>query len=124
MCNLHGIQKICDTLSEHPSWTLAHLAAHFALYDSFNDERINSHLNSSDPTTGISPLQVAIKTNNCKTVQMLVSQKCSLEHLDHSGNSVFHYAASTTKEIISVSESIDCDCQLNNALYHKPSQEL
>lgn len=102
MWNVQGLQKICDTLAEHPSWTLGHLAAEFALYDSFNDERINSHLNSSDPSTGMSPLQVAVLTKNLKLVQMLVAANCSLEHLDHAGNSVFHYAASTNKDIILV----------------------
>lgn len=103
MANLQGLQKICDTLSEHPSWTLAHLAAHFSLYDSFNNATINSHLNSSDPSTGMSPLQVAVSTQNVKTVQLLVTAKCSLEHLDQNGNSVFHYAASTNKDVICVS---------------------
>nr|CAI5840327.1 unnamed protein product [Callosobruchus analis] len=100
MCNVHGLQKICDILTEHPSWTLAHLAAHFGLHDSFSNSRVNCYLNSSDPETGMSPLQVAISTHNLKTVQILVLANCSLEHLDHEANSVFHYAASTTKEII------------------------
>ncbi|CAH1987400.1 unnamed protein product [Acanthoscelides obtectus] len=100
MCNVHGLQKLCDILTEHPSWTLAHLAAHFGLHDSFNDPRVNCYLNSSEPETGMSPLQVAISTQNLKTVQMLVAASCSLEHLDNEANSVFHYAASTTKEII------------------------
>ncbi|CAH1987398.1 unnamed protein product [Acanthoscelides obtectus] len=102
MCNVHGLQKLCDILTEHPSWTLAHLAAHFGLHDSFNDPRVNCYLNSSEPETGMSPLQVAISTQNLKTVQMLVAASCSLEHLDNEANSVFHYAASTTKEIIGV----------------------
>ncbi|XP_023312464.1 85/88 kDa calcium-independent phospholipase A2 isoform X3 [Anoplophora glabripennis] len=102
MCNIHGLQKICDTLSEHPSWSLAHLAAYFALYDSFNNPKINCFLNSTDVDTGMSPLQVAITTQNLKTIQIMVSANCSLEHLDYEANSVFHYAASTTKEIISV----------------------
>ncbi|KAF5307036.1 hypothetical protein FQR65_LT07179 [Abscondita terminalis] len=101
-CNLNGIQRVCDVLTEHPTWTLAHLAAHFALYDCFNNAKINSFLNSSDEATGISPLQVAIQTNNFKTVQMLIAAKCSLEHLDYNANSVFHYASNTTKDIISV----------------------
>ncbi|KAK5642233.1 hypothetical protein RI129_008400 [Pyrocoelia pectoralis] len=101
LCNLNGIQRVCDTLTENPTWTLAHLAAYFSLYDCFNNSKINSFLNSSDEATGISPLQVAIKTNNFKTVQMLINAKCSLEHLDYNANSVFHYAANTTKEIIS-----------------------
>lgn len=100
MCNVNGLQKICDVLNEHPSWTLAHLAAYFALYDSFSNPKINCFLNSSDQERGISPLQVAITTHNLKTVQMLVAANCSLEHLDHDNNSVFHYASSTTKDII------------------------
>jgi ankyrin repeat protein len=61
-----------------------------------------SHLNSPDMTTGVSPLQVAIKMGNLRTVQVLLSVNASLEHLDNEANSVFHYAANTTKEIILV----------------------
>lgn len=102
MCSVHGLQKICDVLIKNPNWTLAHIAAHFSLYDSFNNPKINTFLNSTDEDSGMSPLQVAILSKNLKTVQMLVDAKCSLEHLDHNNNSVFHYAASTTKEIIYV----------------------
>ncbi|KAI4470260.1 calcium-independent phospholipase a2 [Holotrichia oblita] len=101
MANIQGLQKVCDILAEHPSWTLAHLAAHFALYDCFNNAMINSYLNSSDIATGMSPLQVAVTTGNLKTVLTLLTAKCSLEHLDHNANSVFHHAATTNKEIIS-----------------------
>lgn len=57
MCHLQGIQKICDALTEHPSWTLAHLAAYFGCHETFTNHLINSHLNTSDET-GMSPLQV------------------------------------------------------------------
>ena len=50
--------------------------------------------------TGISPLQVAVQTNNLRTVQMLIAAKSSLEHLDYNANTVYHYAATSTKEII------------------------
>ncbi|XP_050301399.1 85/88 kDa calcium-independent phospholipase A2 isoform X2 [Anthonomus grandis grandis] len=100
MCNVSGLQKIIDVLHEHPSWTLAHLAVFFAVYDSFDNPKVNSYLNSSDLEKGMSPLQVAITTQNLKTVQILVAANCSLEHLDFDGNSVFHYAATTTKDII------------------------
>ncbi|KAK9880834.1 hypothetical protein WA026_013160 [Henosepilachna vigintioctopunctata] len=102
MCNVIGLQKICDTLFEHPQWSLAHLAAHFSLHDSLSNPKISNYLNSTDGDTGMSPLQVAIVTKNLKTVQILVDAKCSLEHLDNKNNSVYHYAAGTTKEIISV----------------------
>ncbi|KAJ8979117.1 hypothetical protein NQ317_017959 [Molorchus minor] len=61
MCNVHDIQKICDTLSEHPSWTLAHLAAYFGACDSFNDPKINCFLNSTDYNKG----------NNCGSFSKL-----------------------------------------------------
>ncbi|CAH1155338.1 unnamed protein product [Phaedon cochleariae] len=102
MCNTNGLQKICDALDNHPSWTIAHLAAYFALYDAFGNTKVNTFLNSTDIETGMSPLQVAISTQNLKTVQIMVLANCSLEHLDYDANSVFHYAASTTKEIIAV----------------------
>ncbi|XP_031836484.1 calcium-independent phospholipase A2 VIA [Nomia melanderi] len=100
LCNVHKIQKLCDTLVEHPTWTLAHLAAHFALYNAFTYAAVNSQLNSGDIKTGVSPLQVAVQTNNLRTVQMLIEAKSSLEHLDHNANTVYHYAATSTKEII------------------------
>lgn len=100
MCTVAKIQKLCDVLVEHPSWTLAHLAAHFALHDAFSHAVVNSQLNSGDLDTGVSPLQVAVQTNNLRTVQMLIAAKSSLEHLDHSANTVYHYAATSTKEII------------------------
>ncbi|XP_054008807.1 85/88 kDa calcium-independent phospholipase A2 isoform X1 [Hylaeus anthracinus] len=100
MCNVSKIQKLCDTLVDHPTWTLAHLSAHFALYNAFTYAAVNSQLNSGDIETGVSPLQVAVQTNNLRMVQMLIEAKSSLEHLDHNANTVYHYAATSTKEII------------------------
>ncbi|OAD60715.1 85 kDa calcium-independent phospholipase A2 [Eufriesea mexicana] len=100
MYNVSKIQKLCDTLMAHPTWTLAHLAAHFALYNAFAHAEVNSQLNSGDAETGVSPLQVAVETNNLCTVQMLIEAKSSLEHLDYNANTVYHYAAKSTKEII------------------------
>ncbi|XP_001604975.1 85/88 kDa calcium-independent phospholipase A2 isoform X1 [Nasonia vitripennis] len=98
--SVNRIQKLCDTLVEHPTWNLAHISAHLLLYDAFNHDVVNSLLNSSDEETGASPLQVAIQTNNLRIVQMLISAKSSLEHLDFKLNTVYHYAANSTKDII------------------------
>ena len=100
MCNVNKIQKLCNTLVMHPTWTLAHLAAHFSLHNAFAHAIVNCHLNSGDEQTGISPLQVAVQTNNLRTVQMLIEAKSFLEHIDNNGNTVYHYAATSTKEII------------------------
>lgn len=100
MCTVAKLQKLCEVLVEHPSWTLAHLAAHFALYDAFNNTVVNSQLNSSEFEKGVSPLQVAVQTKNLRTVQMLKAANSSLEHTDKQGNTVYHYAATSTKDII------------------------
>ena len=41
--------------------------------------------------------------NNIEMVKALLPL-ANIEHLDNNSNSVFHYAANTTKEIITVSE--------------------
>ncbi|XP_066992758.1 85/88 kDa calcium-independent phospholipase A2 [Anabrus simplex] len=121
MCNLQTIQKICDALRDHPSWTVAHLAAFFGMYECFQSPSILSYLNSSDVVTGVSPLQVAIRTSNLRIVQALLNAKASLEHLDNEGNAVFHYAASTTREIILALSAESTKClNLRNANGHTP----
>ncbi|CAG9561409.1 unnamed protein product [Danaus chrysippus] len=99
-CNVASLQKICDTLSEHRSWTLAHLVAHYGLCELFNDPDIQKQIDDIDPTTGITPLMVAIKNNNIRMVQSLLSLNCSLDIIDTEGNTVFHYAAASNKEIV------------------------
>lgn len=100
MGQIANLQKLCDCLTEHPAWSTAHLAAYFALNEAFQHTAVNSQLNCSDPLTGESPLQVACRAGHLKTVQRMVGAKCSLEHLDYTGNSVYHFAAETNKEII------------------------
>uniref|UniRef100_A0A0C9QTL1 phospholipase A2 n=1 Tax=Fopius arisanus TaxID=64838 RepID=A0A0C9QTL1_9HYME len=100
LCTVPRIQKVCDALSNHPDWTLAHLAAYLALYDTFQHAVVNKDLNSPASSSGISPLQVAIQTNNLQMVQQLLNAQGSREHLDWNANTVYHYAASSTKEII------------------------
>lgn len=94
------IQKLCDTLVEHPSWNLAHVAAYLSLFDAFKNQVVLQYLNCGDPNSGESPLQVAIQTSNLKMVQSLIALKASLEHLDNAANTVYHHAATSTREII------------------------
>nr|CAD7458429.1 unnamed protein product [Timema tahoe] len=110
--NLNGIQKLCDILREHPSWTLAHLAAYFPLNDHFQDPLILSILNAPDENTGISPLQLAVKNGTLRTVQQILAAGASLEHLDYEANTVFHYAAATSKEIIQPPPNRKCGISL------------
>ncbi|XP_048487667.1 85/88 kDa calcium-independent phospholipase A2 [Plutella xylostella] len=105
-CTIPALQKLCDTLAEHQGWTLAHLAAHFGLYELFNDPDVQRHINDVDPPTGATPLMVAIRTGNLRMVQALMSLKCDLNMVDCEGNNVLHYAAASNKEIVNLLTSL------------------
>ncbi|XP_060802658.1 85/88 kDa calcium-independent phospholipase A2 [Amyelois transitella] len=109
-CTIPTLQKLCDTLSEHQSWTIAHIVAHFGLYELFNDPDVQKHIDDQDAFTGVTPIMVAVQTCNVRMVQSLISLKCSLSILDHDGNTVFHYAAASNKEIINMLASSDPSC--------------
>ncbi|XP_075228914.1 calcium-independent phospholipase A2 VIA isoform X2 [Lycorma delicatula] len=97
---LNGIQRICDMLRERPSWSLAHIAVNSKWADCIQHPTIQSYLNCSDSVTGMSPLHLAVQNKDLFIVKQLLSSNVSLEHLDNELNSVFHYAASTDKDII------------------------
>ncbi|KAI5637886.1 ankyrin repeats (many copies) domain-containing protein [Phthorimaea operculella] len=99
-CTVQSLQKLCDLLSTHQSWSVAHIVAHFGQYELFNDPEVQKLINDIDPLTGATPLMVAVKTGNVRMVQSLVSLNCSLDTVDLEGNTVFHYAAASNKEII------------------------
>ncbi|XP_045766351.1 85/88 kDa calcium-independent phospholipase A2 [Maniola jurtina] len=101
-CTVAGLQKICDTLTEHRSWSVAHLVAHFGQHELFNDPDVQKQINEVDPATGTTPLMVAVKSGNVRMVHTLVTLKCNLDFVDIEGNTVFHYAAASNKEIINV----------------------
>ncbi|XP_071054775.1 85/88 kDa calcium-independent phospholipase A2-like isoform X2 [Onthophagus taurus] len=113
------IQKISDVILYYPSWNIAHIAAYFALYDAFNNDIIKRYLNSTDTVTGMSPLQVALTaTNNLKlarlrTINILIKLKCSLDHVDHNANSIYHLAAKEN-EVIATLPHVFRPRSLNN----------
>ncbi|XP_026746516.1 uncharacterized protein LOC113507792 isoform X2 [Trichoplusia ni] len=99
-CTVAILQKLCNTLLEHQSWTIAHLAAHFGLNELFNSPEVQKHIDDIDSQTGATPLMVAVKSCHVRLVQSLVSLNCSLDTIDLEGNTVYHYAAASNKEII------------------------
>ncbi|XP_058124263.1 85/88 kDa calcium-independent phospholipase A2 isoform X1 [Anopheles ziemanni] len=103
MYNINGLQKLCDTLIENPSWSLAHVVAFYNLTDYISNPSIIDFLDYAEYSDMLTPLQVAVKANNIEFAKALVvSNYCNLDHLDKNSNSVFHYAASTTKEMINL----------------------
>lgn len=100
--NVTVLQKFCTSIREHPSWNVCHLVVYMNFVDNLKDPTVVAHINSSDPLTGVSPLQLAVKLCNLSIVSKLLQLGASLEHLDHDGNNIFHYAASTCKDIVMV----------------------
>lgn len=101
MYNINGLQKLCDTLIEHPSWTLAHVIAYFNLTEYVSNPKIVESIDDPDHAELLTPLQIATRANNIEMVKALLPIS-NTEHLDNNSNSVFHYAASTTKEMINL----------------------
>lgn len=102
MYNVNGLQRICDTLIENPSWSLTHLVAYFNLTQYLGHPKILENCDYPDHITYMTPLQLAIKSNNIEMVKLLLPL-CKLEHLDINSNSIYHFASETTKEMINVS---------------------
>ncbi|XP_059614992.1 85/88 kDa calcium-independent phospholipase A2 isoform X2 [Phlebotomus argentipes] len=101
MYNINGLQKICDTLIENPSWSLAHLVAYFNLTEYVLQEKIFEFIDYPDHKSYMSPLQLAVMSANSEMVKTLLPL-CKIDHLDNNSSSVYHYAASTTKDIINI----------------------
>lgn len=71
--------------------------------DYISNPKMLQCVDQADAATLMSPFQLAIKQGHMEMVKALLPLS-KLEHLDINSNSVFHYAASTTKEIINVSQ--------------------
>lgn len=58
MCNVNGLQSLCDVLIANPSWTLTHLIAHFNLTEHIMHPKIIENVDCPDHTSCMTPLQV------------------------------------------------------------------
>lgn len=99
--NIPGLQKVCDLLTENPSWSLAHLVAYFNLVDYLSNPAIAELIDYPDHIKYMTPFQLAIKTKNIEMVKALLKVS-KLDHLDYNSDGIFHYAANTSKEMLSI----------------------
>jgi ankyrin repeat protein len=81
---------------------LAHIVVHLSLFTAISHPEIEPFLNIPDELYGISPLQVAVSLNNYKMVVKLISKNCQIDHVDNMLNTVFHYARSSSSNILKV----------------------
>lgn len=59
MYSVNGLQKLCDALIANPSWTLAHLAAHFNLTEYIAHPKIIGNVDCPDATSNMTPIEVS-----------------------------------------------------------------
>lgn len=58
-------------------------------------------LDYADHVKYMTPFQLAIKSKNIEMVKILIGS-AKLDHLDYNSSSIFHYAANTSKEMITI----------------------
>lgn len=105
MSNVNGLQKICDALVKNPSWSVGHLVAYFNLSEYVRNEKFVEFMDFPEHDTNMTPLQLAVKTGNIEMVKLLLPI-CKVDHLDNNSNGIFHYAATSTREIINYIASV------------------
>lgn len=101
MYTIPGLQKLCDILAENPSWSLAHLVAHFGLVEYLAVPQVVELIDYPDHLKYMIPFQLAIKAKNIEMVKLMIGS-AKLDHLDYNSDSIFHYAANTSKEMITI----------------------
>lgn len=99
MSNVSGLQKICDVLAKNPSWSVGHLVAYFNLVDYVRNEKCVEFMDYPEHDTNMTPLQLAVQTGNIEMLKLLLPI-CKVDHLDNNSNGIYHYAATSTREII------------------------
>ncbi|XP_054168367.1 85/88 kDa calcium-independent phospholipase A2-like [Oppia nitens] len=98
------LQEISNYVKEHLNQSLAHICAYFLQLNEYfrqltpNDSEV---INCRCPDTGLTPLHIAVRMARLPTVQLLLALSPKLDIVDKENNNVLHFAANTTKEIIS-----------------------
>ncbi|CAL1282723.1 unnamed protein product [Larinioides sclopetarius] len=94
------LQNVSQIIRENPCWTTAHIAAHLGYTECFKNKVIQSQVNISCEKTLQTPLHVAVEAQQVNSVIALMDLDVRIDCQDINGNSPFHLAATTTKEII------------------------
>lgn len=94
------VQEVVQLVRSNPTWNLAHLAAHLGLVECFKNARVAAQISESAQDTLSTPLHVAVRAQKLNSVQVLMSMDAPLDLTDHNGDTIYHAAAVTTKELI------------------------
>ncbi|XP_037523507.1 85/88 kDa calcium-independent phospholipase A2 isoform X2 [Rhipicephalus sanguineus] len=94
------VQEVVQLVRSNHTWNLAHLAAHLGLVDCFKNARVAAQISECAQDTLVTPLHVAVRAQKLNSVQVLMSMDAPLHLIDHNGDTIYHAAAVTTKELI------------------------
>ncbi|XP_033738076.1 85/88 kDa calcium-independent phospholipase A2-like [Pecten maximus] len=107
MANEKVMQKVCDCMRDHQTWTTAHVAAFVGLFECFKFTDIKSLINSQCTATSATPMMAAIIGRQLQCVQELQACGASMEVQDLNGDTVYHYAVQADPKTIPVLTRID-----------------
>ncbi|CAN8003372.1 unnamed protein product, partial [Ixodes hexagonus] len=94
------VQEVVLLVRNNPSWTLAHLAAQLGLVDCFKNQKVAAQICEPAQDTLATPLHIAVRAQKLNSVQALMAMDAPLNLTDHNGDTIYHAAAVTTKELI------------------------
>ncbi|CAG0906343.1 unnamed protein product, partial [Cyprideis torosa] len=107
-------------MRENPSWSVAHLAAFFNLPHAFNHKRVKKLINEQDDEER-TPLHLAVRWSPPSMIKQILTLDPRFDIFDKHGDSVFHYAATRTQEVIQLlAESNSAVLNVPNGEGHTP----
>jgi len=107
-------QELWTLIINNPQWSIAHIISYFGMNEALKDPLIAGLLTVADESTGLTPLHVAVKQGKADFLKAVVALSMNFPYscIDAKGNSLYHYASQTSKEIIEVLSF----CQMNETI--------
>lgn len=95
-----NLQELTDVANKHVGWSPSHIAAHLGWNKCFRNEQFSKLVNEMCSETLATPIHVAIEAQRADVIQTLIHINAQLNAIDKKGNTIFHVAANTRKDII------------------------
>ncbi|KAF2368937.1 Patatin-like phospholipase domain [Trinorchestia longiramus] len=98
--NVHNLQQLLALHRDHPTWQAAHIAAHLGHAHLIDMPAVAQYCNTAELDLHETPLHIAVREQQVAVIKALAQMGVSTDTVDVKGNSVYHLAANTNKQII------------------------
>ncbi|XP_018010803.1 85/88 kDa calcium-independent phospholipase A2-like [Hyalella azteca] len=98
--NVRCMQELMTLHREHPTWQAAHIAAQLGDAELMQCASVAQYCNVAELDLQETPLHIAVRGQKVAVIKALMQMGVSTDAVDVKGNSVYHLAASTNKQII------------------------